>query len=119
MKGRVWKLPKLREAARAIFQAGLKVADPEDAVLRYLERKGDLLRIGSRTYRLSRLNRVFVVGAGKACAPMARAVEQTLGNKLTASPPRLPGDVLHQFLLRLALGAPIHDSLRCPQCGAR
>ena len=58
----------LRRDALAIFRAGLKTADPAEAVS---------LRLSK--LRPDRFERIFVVGAGKAGATMARAVERVLG----------------------------------------
>lgn len=45
---------------------------------------GDLLTIGTRTWDLSGKRNVYLVGAGKACNAMAMAVEDVLGDRLTA-----------------------------------
>jgi hydroxypyruvate reductase len=42
-----------------------------------------VLRAGRRRYRLDSFDRVFVIGAGKAGASMARAVESLLGGRIT------------------------------------
>ncbi|MGB6942215.1 MAG: glycerate kinase [Bryobacteraceae bacterium] len=60
----------LRRQALRIFQAALKAADPYQAVLRHL-------RVDPHPYR-----NVFVIGAGKASAQMARAVERLLGARI-------------------------------------
>ncbi len=64
---------KLRTHARSIFDAGLAAADPQAAVMRRLK------QIDAARYR-----RIFVVGAGKAGASMARAAERVLGARITA-----------------------------------
>lgn len=61
----------MRRKALRIFQAALKAADPAAAVLRYLH-------LDPKTYR-----NIFVIGAGKASAQMARAVERSLGTRIT------------------------------------
>jgi glycerate 2-kinase len=61
----------LRRQALRIFRAALKAADPYHAVLRHL-------RIDPEPYR-----NVFVIGAGKASAQMARAVERLLGTRIS------------------------------------
>lgn len=52
------------------------------ALRRALKREGDVLTVGSRRYDLRRYDRVVAVGAGKATAPMARAIELLLGSRL-------------------------------------
>ena len=64
--------PKLRRQAARIFRTALRAADPHDAVMRYLAR---------RDY--SRFRHVYIIGAGKAGASMARAAERALGRIVT------------------------------------
>lgn len=44
---------------------------------------GDILRIGDCKWDLRLKNRIFVVGAGKACNGMAKAVEEVLEDRIT------------------------------------
>lgn len=73
-----------RELAWQIMRAALAAVDPAQAVRNAVRREGDHLRVGDRAYDLRRYRHVFVVGAGKASAPMARALEELLGDRLTA-----------------------------------
>jgi len=73
---------KLRKDAREIFQSGLNAADPRKAVLDYLRLSGNILSIGDQKYNLSEIDRLLVVGAGKASAQMAKAVEEVLGERI-------------------------------------
>ena len=66
-----------------ILAAALKAVEPGAAVDRHMQRDGDQLIIGKRTFNLSHYQRVLVVGAGKAGAPMARTAAKILGNYLT------------------------------------
>ena len=43
-----------------------------------------VLRVGSQDYTLADLDRIVVVGGGKAGTPMAAAVYEVLGNRITA-----------------------------------
>jgi len=70
-------------AVARILAAALGAVDPAAAVHRHLHRAGDLLRAGDQTYDLRAYQRVFVVGAGKAGAPMARAAAEVLNDRLT------------------------------------
>ncbi|HWP22782.1 MAG TPA: glycerate kinase [Candidatus Binatia bacterium] len=74
---------ELRTHAREIFAAGVKAADPFDAILRHVRRSGDCLEIADVRYSLSKIGRVFAVGAGKAAARMARAIEDLLGDRIS------------------------------------
>ena len=72
----------IRPILKRLIVHGLKAVDARTAVDRAISRNGDQLIIGRRRYDLSRYERVVVVGAGKATASMARAVEQRLGRWL-------------------------------------
>ncbi|MGB2907707.1 MAG: glycerate kinase [Candidatus Aminicenantaceae bacterium] len=76
-------LRRLREDAEAVFRAGLEAVDPICAVERYVGRAGDTLTVGERDYDLSKFERIFVVGAGKASAAMGQAIETILGDRIT------------------------------------
>jgi glycerate 2-kinase len=65
-----------------ILQAALAAVDPFAAVTRSLQRSGDRLAAAGVTYDLAAVRRVLVLGAGKAGAPMAQAVEQVLGERI-------------------------------------
>lgn len=71
------------EKAARIMAAALEAVDPEESVRRRLRRDGDRLFVEGRAYDLSRFRKVWVVGAGKAGAPMAKAVEGILGSRLS------------------------------------
>ncbi|HMN62208.1 MAG TPA: DUF4147 domain-containing protein, partial [Anaerolinea sp.] len=65
-----------------VLAAAVEAVDPRAAVLRYMRRSGDRLSIGGRDYDLSALGRGWVVGAGKAAYPMARAAVDLLGERI-------------------------------------
>lgn len=71
---------QLRKDATEIFYAGLKPVDPITAVKRFVRLEGDILSIADRTYSLDRFERVSVIGFGKACAAMAKALEEVIGD---------------------------------------
>lgn len=75
----------LRKDALAICKAALRAADPQEALLRHVRVTNGVLNAGGGKYRLDKIRNVYVVGAGKACAPMAKAVEKLLGKKITDS----------------------------------
>ncbi len=72
----------LRSDATEIWTAALRAVDPEAAVQRHVRRKGNELFVNGRSYDLRKVNRIWVVGAGKAAAPMGRALETVLGRRL-------------------------------------
>ena len=65
-----------------MIAAGLQAADPYHSLLRTVSLVGHSLRVGRRTYDLRRYDRVLAVGAGKASARMAQALELVLGARL-------------------------------------
>ena len=71
-----------RQHALDIFRAALEAADPEKAVLAHVASDGKTLRVDRRRYRLADFDRIQVVGAGKASARMARAIERLLGKRV-------------------------------------
>lgn len=74
----------LRADASQIIGAALASVDPWRAVTDALHLKGDILGVGEQTVDLARYGRIVVVGAGKAGAPMAQAVEQVLDGRIGA-----------------------------------
>jgi glycerate 2-kinase len=62
---------KLRRQALAIFKAALRASNPAEAVARRLSREDP-----------TRYRRIYVIGAGKAGAAMARAAERALGRRI-------------------------------------
>jgi len=71
-----------RTVVTRVMQAALAAVEPGEAVRRALRRDGDRLTVGAKTYDLAAYERIVVVGAGKASAPMAAAVEDVLGKKV-------------------------------------
>lgn len=74
---------KLRKDALAIFKAALAAADPVEAIKRHVHVDGARLTAGKRRYDLDRFEDIWVVGAGKASAAMASAVERLLGKRIS------------------------------------
>jgi hydroxypyruvate reductase len=72
-----------KKALEDIFTAGVKAVDPERAVQKYVRRQGNQLFVGDSSYALDSFKRIFLIGAGKGTAPMAKAVEDILGERLT------------------------------------
>lgn len=76
-------LKQMREQATLIFEAALRAVDPEEAILHHVKRIGDTLEVGNKVLHLNHYDRILVVGAGKADAPMAKALEAILGKRIT------------------------------------
>ncbi len=77
-----------REVVKELIQVALAAADPAQAVCRHVKmekaERGAVLQVGDRHYSMVDGTRVFVVGAGKAGARMAEAIEPILGDWLGA-----------------------------------
>lgn len=69
----------MEEVLREIMAAGLSAADPEKAVARSLEVEGDRITAGGVSFETKR---VFILSAGKAAGPMARAAAELLGDRV-------------------------------------
>lgn len=75
---------RLRRQAASILNAAVRAVEPAAAVRRHLSRRRNVLRVAGRRYDLQSIHQIIVVGAGKAAAPMAAAVEAILGARITA-----------------------------------
>ncbi len=72
-----------RKIALKILEAGLLAIQPEQIFKEEIELEEDILRIKNKKVRLSKYERVFLIGFGKGSAGMAEKVEKKLGNFLT------------------------------------
>ena len=68
----------------AIFGAALEAADPGACIRRSLELRDTTLRVVDRDYPIDRLDRLVVIGAGKATPAMAAAAEEILGERISS-----------------------------------
>ena len=73
----------LRRAAVRCLEAALGAADASRAIHRSVQRQGNVITIGGQAYPLDQAGAVYVLGGGKAAAPMAAALEEILGDRLT------------------------------------
>jgi len=73
---------QLRRDARQIWQAGLEAVRSDTLVRQQLRVEDRTLYVGDEAIDLNRIERIAVVGAGKAGAGMAAAVEEVLGREL-------------------------------------
>lgn len=76
------ELPHGMAVAR-ILAAALAAVEPGAAVRRFLRREGETLVAGDVVYDLRAFDRVWIIGAGKAGAPMAVAAADIVGECLT------------------------------------
>ena len=85
--------PATRRPILTVLDAALDAADPFAAVQNVLRRQDDVLTVAdptthattsALTYDLRRYRRIFVIAAGKAAAPMCRAVESVLQDRISS-----------------------------------
>ncbi len=69
---------RAERVAERIWRAGTDAVDPESLVVKALRLRGNRLRVGPYQTKLLKDGRILVVGAGKAGARMAAAVEKQL-----------------------------------------
>jgi glycerate 2-kinase len=73
----------MRAVAVDIIEHGIHAADPYTATMNLLKLQGDHLCVGSLEYDLRDWKHIYVVGTGKATQPIALALEEVLGGRIT------------------------------------
>jgi len=105
----------LRDDAMQIFRAAVARVEPERMIRHVLSLEGDSLSVQTEDRKLeldlSRFDRIFVIGAGKATAPMAKAVESVLGNRITRGTIAVKGEQPETLsrIEMIAAGHPVPD----------
>ncbi len=72
-----------RQTYARVLEAALAAVDPYACVRQHVQRVGDHIRCGGRIFNVAQMDHVYVVGFGKAAAPMAQAIEDILGDRIT------------------------------------
>ena len=72
-----------RQRYAQVITAALAAVDPYTCVRHHLQRVGDHIRCGGRIINLGQVRHIYVLGFGKAAGPMAQAVEDVLGERIT------------------------------------
>ncbi|MDI6642831.1 MAG: glycerate kinase [Candidatus Hodarchaeaceae archaeon] len=78
--------PELRRARGILVEIVNKAiasADPSSAMHRRLKLERKCLKVGTHEFDLSEVEKIVVVGGGKASGKMAEALEEILGNRIT------------------------------------
>ena len=73
---------KGREAVISILEHTLRALDPYVATKRLVSLHGEILTVGHLNFDLSRRGNIYVLGAGKATFPIAKALEEILGERI-------------------------------------
>ena len=73
----------LKKEARQNIEAGQRAVEPREAVKRFLTLEGNTLLLGEQELDLEDFEGIWAIGAGKASAAMAQAVEEVLEDRLS------------------------------------
>ncbi|MBN2158047.1 MAG: glycerate kinase [Spirochaetes bacterium] len=82
-------MAKVRDDLKTIYTAAIEAVEPAGAVRAHVSRRHDSLILSEsgkpfKEFNLNNYRRILLVGAGKATAPMASAIEHILGDRLDA-----------------------------------
>lgn len=72
-----------REKANQIFNSAVAAVQPAQLIPAHLFIKNNVLHIFDRQFLIKELKNIYVIGAGKASAAMAKTVEEILGSLIT------------------------------------
>ncbi len=72
-----------RCVALDVIEHALRAVDPYQATMRTVHRHGDQLIVDGRSYPLREVKNLYVIGAGKASFPIAKALEDLVGDRIT------------------------------------
>ncbi len=67
-----------RKIAKEMITAGVKAADPTQAVFDNVKLSDNILTVADRKFDMKDYDKVLLFGIGKACSPMAKALENIL-----------------------------------------
>ena len=73
----------LRRALIDAMEFALESVDPYRLTKQLVRLNGDILEVGELQFDLRQKGRICVIGAGKASFPVAKALEEILGNRIT------------------------------------
>ncbi len=72
-----------RQKAIEIFLAGVDSVKPDQLIHRYVSLDKNILQMEDLKFDLNTIDHIYIVGAGKASAAMAKAMESILGASIT------------------------------------
>lgn len=72
------------ESITRILASAINSVDPYDSTRRHIRLEEKFLHIGKHTVDLDQLNDIYLVGAGKAGVPMAQALVDCIGDRITS-----------------------------------
>ena len=75
---------KLRKDAETIYRRAIEAVNPITAINSHVKRQGQQLICDGKVFNLEHFRHIYLVGAGKAGAAMAAAMEKLLDDQITA-----------------------------------
>ncbi len=75
--------PEVRKVLLEIIEAAIAKADPYRATKELVQIQDDQLMVGDLKFDLKPQPRIYIIGTGKATFPIARALEDILGDRIT------------------------------------
>src|SRR5690349_19444070 len=72
----------MRSDAVKIFTAAVRAVQPQRLLPSHMRWHGKNLQLGEQVFEAGAFNRLFIIGAGKASAAMAREAELILGDHI-------------------------------------
>ena len=75
-------LHDMRKDAAEIFTSGISAVEAGAAIRKSVHLEGRYLKVANRSYDLTRFENIDIIGAGKATAPMAAAMEDLLKDQI-------------------------------------
>ena len=72
-----------KKLLKELYKVGVEAVMPKNFIAKAISLNGDTLNIAEKSYDLSKYNRVFILGSGKASINMAKSVMNILSNKVT------------------------------------
>ena len=76
-------MQNLHQIAREMIEAAIEAVNPYGLIARQMRLQGSELKVKTLRFNLADFEHIYVIGAGKASAPMALAVEDILDQYIT------------------------------------
>jgi len=95
-KGETELIRKARALALRSLECALNAVDSKQMVKSKVSLKDSILNVDEHSFDLRAFKNVYVVGGGKASGPMAEALEEILGNRITAGIVNVPYGSKHK-----------------------
>lgn len=88
---------RARRIALTALEGALAAVDPREIIQSKVTLKNNRLRIHQQEFDLDRFNKIVVIGGGKASGKMAEALEEILGDRISAGVVNVPYGKISTF----------------------